>query len=1083
MPVKTSAKRGRLPREPRAPDPLWYKDAVVYEVHVRAFQDGNGDGIGDFAGLLSRLDYLQDLGVTALWLLPFYPSPLRDDGYDTADYTDVHPDYGTLADFKSFLKEAHRRGLRVITELVLNHTSDQHPWFQRARRARPGSAARGFYVWSERTDRFAGTRIIFKDFETSNWTWDPLAGAYYWHRFYAHQPDLNFDNPRVHEAMLKVVDFWMGLGVDGMRLDAVPYLYEREETDCENLPETHAFLRALRAHVDRKWPDRMLLAEANQWPEDAVAYFGQGDECHMAFHFPLMPRLFMGLRLEDRHPLVDILQQTPPIPESSQWALFLRNHDELTLEMVTDEDRDYMYRVYAEDPRARINLGIRRRMAPLLGNDRRRIELLHGLLFSLPGTPVLYYGDEIGMGDNFHLGDRNGVRTPMQWSSDRNGGFSRTNPQQLYLPVVSDPEYHFTAINVENQSRNPHSLLWWIKRLLALRESTRAFGHGSFDLVLPDNRKALAYLRRHEDDVVLVVANLSRFAQPVEIDLSSFPGWRPLEMFGRTPFPRIGPGPYVLTLGPHAFHWFRLVPPDARETRPTSAVLNVERGLQILSTGAGREELERVLPAWLSHRPWFRQAAVLSTQIDGVLPLETTQGSPGVVIVARADALEGEADVLALPLAASFGPDAVAAADRDGVLARLEGLPAEGVLHDGLLSGPLPGVLVEACARRRRWRAGGLEVQGASLGGELVPARAQGVRQGDGRTEVLFDDGLRLVWVHRLEPGVRPELETRRFVTERRGFPFAAPCAGFLQIAGATREPTTVAHLVREVPHLAPAWQVVLDHLARYLDRAATAETPTSALVQETAGAWIALARRMGEVTAALHRALCDPDAGPAFAPEPFPPNHQRALYQTLRAAVRDMLDRLAAPEVKESAHEVLARGDLLLERARRVTGLHLPMQRQRVHGELRLERLGLRGQDVVVTSFAGEPWRTAGEARLKRSPLRDVASMLLSFSRAADTALARWAVRPDDARRLSPWSAAWAHAVRGAFLEAYRMAADGAPFLPRGDGADRVLTGLLAHYTEEKAVSEVRYALLHRPEDLPIALQGVLDLTGQERT
>jgi maltose alpha-D-glucosyltransferase/alpha-amylase len=944
-------------------------------------------------------------------------------------------------------------------------------------------------VWSDRTDRYAGTRIIFKDFEPSNWSWDPVAGAYFWHRFYAHQPDLNFDHPRVREALFKVVDFWMRLGVDGMRLDAVPYLYEREGTDCENLPETHAFLRALRAHVDRHWPDRVLLAEANQWPEDAVAYFGHGDECHMAFHFPLMPRLFMGLRLEDRHPVVDILQQTPPIPEPCQWALFLRNHDELTLEMVTDEDRDYMYRVYAEDPRARINLGIRRRMAPLLGNDRRRIELLHGLLFSLPGTPVLYYGDEIGMGDNIHLGDRNGVRTPMQWSADRNAGFSRANPQQLYLPAVVDPEYHFTAVNVENQSRNPHSLLWWIKRLLALRQSTPAFGHGSFSFVLPDSRKTLGFLRRHGDDVVLVVANLSRFAQPVEMDLAPFQGWRPVEMFGRTPFPRLGAGPYALTLSPHAFHWFRLVPPGAREIPPPPASLSVLGGLEVLGSGTGREALERVLPGWLRRRPWFRGSELLGAQIAGMVPLETAQGTPGVLLVARADALEGEADLLALPLAASFGQEAAAAADRDGVLARLEGLPSEGVLHDGLLSGPLPALLAEACARRRRWRAGAIEVLAVPIGGEVLPGRAQEVRQRDGRSDVVFADGLRLVWFHRLEGGVRPELEIRRFLTERRGFPHAAHAAGYLQITGATREPATAAVLVRELPDLGPARQVVHDHLARYLDRAATADSLTGAAVQDAAGAWIALARRMGEVTAALHRALSDPDGGPAFAPEPFPPNHQRVLYQTLRGAVRDVLDRLAAardqlpPETQDRVQAVLARGDLLLERARRITGLRLPVQRQRVHGELRLERLGLRGQDVVVTSFAGEPWRPAGEARLKRSPLRDVASMLLSFSRAADTALTRWAVRPEDARRLAPWCAAWAQAVRGAFLEAYRIAADGAPFLPQGEGADRVLTGLLAHYGEEKAVSEVRYALLDRPEDLPIALQGVLDLTGQERT
>ena len=550
---------------PLGGDPLWYRDAVIYQVHVRAFQDSDGDGIGDFRGLTERLDYIQDLGVTAIWLLPFYPSPLKDDGYDIAAHRDVHPSYGTLRDFRRFLREAHARGLRVITELVLNHTSDQHEWFQRARRAAAGSRHRNFYVWSDTPDEYPGVRIIFQDFEPSNWSWDPVAGAYFWHRFYANQPDLNYDSPDVRRAMFSVVDFWLEMGVDGLRLDAVPYLYEREGTNCENLPETHAYLRALRKHIDAKFPDRMLLAEANKWPEDAVQYFGDGDECHMAFHFPLMPRMFMATQMEDRFPIVDILTQTPAIPEGAQWAIFLRNHDELTLEMVTDEERDYMYRVYADDPQARINLGIRRRLAPLLGNDRRLIELMNGLLFSLPGTPVVYYGDEIGMGDNFYLGDRNGVRTPMQWSADRNAGFSRANPQQLYLPVVSDPEYG--AVNVEAQHRNPNSLLWCMRRLIALRKRHSAFGRGTFEFVPSDNRKVLTFLRSDEHEDLLVVANLSRLAQYVELDLSRFKGRVPSELLGHTPFPPIGDLPYLLTLGPHAIYWFALQPEREQATQ------------------------------------------------------------------------------------------------------------------------------------------------------------------------------------------------------------------------------------------------------------------------------------------------------------------------------------------------------------------------------------------------------------------------------------------------------------------------------------------------------------------------------------
>ena len=548
-------------------DPQWYRDAIIYELHVRSFRDGDGDGIGDFPGLMQKLDYLQELGVTALWLLPFYPSPLKDDGYDIADYTSIHPAYGTLDDFVAFVREAHRRGLRVITELVLNHTSDEHPWFRRARTSPEGSPERDYYVWSRTPEKYQDARIIFRDFERSNWTWDPVADAYYWHRFYSHQPDLNYANPAVREAMLEVVDFWLGLGVDGLRLDAVPYLFEREGTDCENLPETHAYLRQLRSHIDERYPGRMLLAEANQWPEEAVAYFGEGDECHMAFHFPVMPRLFMAIRTEDRFPVLDILAQTPPAPDSCQWALFLRNHDELTLEMVTEEERLYMYRVYGERPESRINLGIRRRLAPLLHNNRRRIELMNALLLSLPGTPVLYYGDEIGMGDNPYLGDRDGVRTPMQWSGDRNAGFSDGHPHRLYLPLIRDYEYHHESVHVEAQADNPSSLLSFCRRLIALRQRHPAFARGSMDLLDVDNDSVLAFVRTHGDDKVLVMANLSRFVQYAELDLSQFDGWQPVELIGENRFPHIGELPYFLTLGPHAFYWFRLEPLGAEDHR------------------------------------------------------------------------------------------------------------------------------------------------------------------------------------------------------------------------------------------------------------------------------------------------------------------------------------------------------------------------------------------------------------------------------------------------------------------------------------------------------------------------------------
>src|SRR6202167_3398440 len=616
--------------------------------------------MGDFRGLTEKLDYLQDLGITAIWLLPFFPSPWRDDGYDISDYNDVHPAYGTLRDFQRFLKQAHRRGIRVVTEVVLNHTSDQHPWFQRSRRAAPGTRWRDFYVWSDTAEKYLDARIIFKDFEASNWTWDPVAKAYYWHRFYSHQPDLNFDSPQVREAILDVIDFWFDLGVDGFRLDAVPYLFKREGTNCENLPETHAFLRESRKFIDEKFANRMLLAEANQWPEEAVAYLAQGKECNMAFHFPLMPRMFMSVKMEDRFPLTNIWAQTREIVPTCQWALFLRNHDELTLEMVTDEERDYMYRAFAQDARMRVNLGIRRRLAPLLGNHRRTIELNNALLCSLPGTPVIYYGDEIGMGDNVYLGDRDGVRTPMQWSADRNAGFSATNPQRLILPVIIDPEYHYQSVNVEAHESNRHSLLWWMRRLLALRKQIKAFGRGTMEFLSPENSHVLAFIRAYDDEQILVVANLSRFVQYVELDLSKFKGSIPVELFGRTPFPPIGDLPYLLTLGPHGFFWFSIEPPKAATAADRSEYeiprLEMSASFDGFLRGETRQHLQRLLPAYLRQCRWFRSKTrpITAVRITEAMPMAEGPAVPQLTLP-NVEYSDAEPETYALPLAIATG--------------------------------------------------------------------------------------------------------------------------------------------------------------------------------------------------------------------------------------------------------------------------------------------------------------------------------------------------------------------------------------------------------------------------------------------
>jgi len=689
---------------------LWYKDAIIYELHVKSFFDSNGDGIGDLEGVIQKMDYLQDLGVTALWLLPFYPSPLLDDGYDIADYLRVHPDYGVLADFKRLLREAHRRGLRVVTELVINHTSNQHAWFQRSRRSEPGSTARDFYVWSNTTDKYRDARIIFTDSETSNWAWDPVAQAYYWHRFYSHQPDLNYDTPQVRRNIFRVLDYWFNMGVDGMRLDAVPYLFEREGTNCENLPETHAFLKELRAHVDGRFQDRMLLAEANQWPEDAAAYFGQGDECHMAFHFPIMPRLFMAMRMEDRFPIIDILDQSLNLPTNCQWGMFLRNHDELTLEMVTDEERDYMYKSYAKDPRARINVGIRRRLAPLLDNSRRRIELMNSLLLSLPGTPILYYGDEIGMGDNYHLGDRDGVRTPMQWSADTNAGFSKANPQQLYLPVIIDPEYHFTTINVENQTRNLSSLLWFMRRIISMRRRFKAFGRGGMQFLQSDNNKVLTFLRTYGDEHILVVANLSRYCQAVNIQMPAHKGFWVKEIFSDNEFPRIADAPYPVTLTPHAFYWFTLQQPVApiRIEAGLGLDIRVETTWDKLLDSAAMPQILAAMQDYVRGARWFGGKTLRMLRIVDSLLLPTP-GDPVHFLLIEVTHSNRDLGTYTLPLgfAAGDAQTKVRQESPGAIVAQLRLPDREGILYDAAAGEDLQRTVLEIVARGRNRKMDG----------------------------------------------------------------------------------------------------------------------------------------------------------------------------------------------------------------------------------------------------------------------------------------------------------------------------------------------------------------------------------------
>jgi maltose alpha-D-glucosyltransferase / alpha-amylase len=1128
QPRKTAAgEKTTPPPSPKTKAP-WYKSGAIYEIHVRAFQDSDGDGTGDFRGLTSKLDYLQDLGVMALWLLPFYPSPLKDDGYDISDYCGVHPKYGTLADFKVFLREAHRRGLRVITELVLNHTSDQHPWFQRARRAQPGSRWRDYYVWNDNSEKYKGTRIIFKDTETSNWAWDPVARAYYWHRFYSHQPDLNFDHPEVHQEVFKVLDFWLGLGVDGFRLDAVPYLYEREGTTCENLPETHEFLKQLRKHVDEKYRDRMLLAEANQWPDDAAAYFGagRGDECHMAFHFPLMPRLFMSLRMEDRIPIVDILEQTPPIPETAQWALFLRNHDELTLEMVTDEERDYMYRMYAHIHQARLNLGIRRRLAPLVGNDRKRVELLSALLFSLPGTPVIYYGDEIGMGENIYLGDRNGVRTPMQWSADKNAGFSRANPQSLYLPINLDPENHYEAVNVEVQERNPHSLLWWMKRTISLHKRWKAFGQGMLEFLHPENRKVLVFVRRYQNECILVVANLSRFVQPVEIDLSAFQSLVPVELFGRTEFPPISDKPYFLTLGPHAFYWFALearTPPQAEAAgapvgSEARALLIVDNEWQEILDENNHAQLEQALRGWLPSRRWFggKARTIRGVHVEEKVPV-LMNGDKAFLLFLQVDYLHAEPETYCVPLACALGgmADAVCRDSPSLVLARLtlNRWNQDGVLYDAIANKEFCRALLELIHGRRTM---------AGVQGELTSMRTLVLRrlqtQGPSALEpsiskaeqsnssIVYGDRLILKFFRRLDAGPNPDLEIARFLTARN-FPYMPPLAGALEYRSRNEESITVGMLTSFVPGCKDAWEFTLDTLGRFYERVRTepvagakallvntgpmTRLPAGQIPPQAAemiGTYLESARLIGERTAALHQVLASETEDRDFAPEPFTAHGQRSLYQSMRNLARHNFQLLSQRlkslpvDVQAQSVQVLSLESQILTRFRAIYERRLDAARIRYHGDYHLGQLLYTGKDFLIIDFEGEPSLPIGERRLKQSPLRDVAGMIRSFHYAAYAAVQKQAdlgtLQPGQRKELEGWARFWSRWVSVVFYSTYCQAAAGAAFLP-ANHADLQL--MMDAFLLRKAVYELGYELNNRPGWAWIPLQTILELVKSE--
>jgi maltose alpha-D-glucosyltransferase / alpha-amylase len=1083
-------------------DPLWFKDAVIYELSVRAFYDSNADGIGDFPGLIQKLDYLEDLGINTIWLLPFYPSPLRDDGFDVVEHCDIHPDYGALADFRQFLKEAHRRNIRVITELILNHTSDQHPWFQKSRKAREGSRYKDYYVWNSTADKYKQARVMFTDSESSNWAWDNEAKAYYWHRFYRHQPELNYDNPEVQLEMIKVVDFWMKMGVDGFRLPNVPFLFEEEGTNCENLPQTHAFLQKLRSHIDKHYDDRILIAEANLWPEDAAKYFGDGAECHMNFNYPLMPRLFLGLRTEDSYPIVDIIEQTPATPANGQWALFLRNHDEIALEMVTEEEKDYLFKAYATDPHTKHNLGINRRLAPLLNNDRRKIELLYTILFSLPGTPVIYYGDEIGMGDNIYLGDRFGVRTPMQWNLNLNAGFSDANPQKLFLPIVTDPIYRYESLNVATQEENPSSLMWWIKNVLAMRKRLNVFGRGELKFIDSTNSKVLCFARTHGDQRLIVVANLSQFSQATTLNFSEYRDCDITEVFSQNRFESVGVGDYPITIGPYGYFWFQVDAAEGKENGSNNELFLYKSDLsweRLFGNYNEMRVLERkVLQPFMKKCRWFGgKAKVISKMgIHKVIPVKV-EGETHYLTIIQVDYVQRLPELYFLPMCFVPADNLFDKADfiPQSVICRAEIQEKSGFIMDSSYSKSFRDFLFASMDKKLRLKddEGTLEFNSSvyvKLNAEKIDSKILKAEQSN--TSIIYNDQYFFKFYRKIEKEINPDLEIVRFLSESTNFRNAPKYAGSIEYRDNEGKTIVFGLLQEKVENQGDSWVMTLDSVGRFYERVMAKakkeklpklinkdaikfdEAPE--LIQEFIGkGFYERVVRLGQRTAEMHLALASDNANPAFSPEYFTANYQRALYSSLRKLVNDRMKMLRQAISKLDnatqliAKEVLAMEDEILECFSEIYQTRINGIKTRIHGDYHLGQVLFTGKDFIIIDFEGEPGFSFSERRLKKNPLKDVAGMMRSFHYAAfGKILLNENYREKDLEFLEQWAEQWQHYVSRFYLGAYleRM------------GMEKSLSPeneiLIRTYLIEKAVYELGYELNGRPDWVNIPLRGI---------
>ncbi|MBX7125646.1 MAG: maltose alpha-D-glucosyltransferase [Cyclobacteriaceae bacterium] len=1084
-------------------DPQWFKDAIIYEISVRAFYDSNSDGIGDFQGLIQKLDYLEDLGINTLWLLPFYPSPLKDDGYDVTEYCDIHPDLGTLSDFKQFLKDAHSRGIRVITELILNHTSDQHPWFQRSRRARKGSRYENYYVWSDDPDKYAEARIMFPSEETSNWTWDQDRKEYYWHRFYRHQPDLNYEHPEVQLEMIKVADFWLKLGVDGFRLPSVPFLYEEEGTNCENLAKTHNFLKKLRSHVDKYYNERILVAEANLWPEDAASYFGQGDECHVNFNYPLMPRLFLALRTEDTYPVVDIIEQTPETPPNCQWAIFLRNHDELGLDMVTEEEKDYLFKAYAADPHTKHNLGIRRRLAPLLNNDRRKIELLYAILFSMPGTPSLYYGDEIGMGDNIYLGDRHGVRTPMQWNMNINAGFSTANPQQLFLPVITDPVYRYESVNVAMQEANPSSLVWWIKNAVSMRKRLNVFGRGDMQFIDSSNSKVLCFVRSYEKQRVIIVANFSQFSQATTLDLTAFKDADVTEVFSQNRFNSVDKGEYPITIGPYGYFWFQVDKADKKDKADGTQESTVFRfdlawDKAFNDYNESRFLERKVLPPFMRKSRWFggKARTISKVNITRAIPLKV-EGQMHFLTIIEVHYVQRLPELYFLPITFVAGEDFMDRVEvsAQSVICKAEIQDKIGFLMDSSYDRAFRDYLFECMARDTRLKTeeGVLEFN-QGLYAKLDPDNVESkiLKADQSNTAIIYNDRYFFKFYRKIEREINPDLEIVRFLSESTSFKNSPKYAGSVEFRDLEGKTTVFGLLQEKVENQGDAWNMTIDSVGRFYERVMTSgkkdklpklvnraalkfeEAPED--IQELIGlGFYERVVRLAQRTAEMHLALASDTDNESFAPEEFTGLYQRSLYSSLRKLLKDRfkllrqsLDRLPV-DTRVFAKEVLAMEDDILECFSEIYQVRIHANKTRIHGDYHLGQVLFTGKDFVIIDFEGEPGFSFSERRLKKSPFKDVAGMMRSFHYAAfGKILLNENYREQDRQWIEQWGEQWQHYVSRFFLGAYfeRLGTAG--------GMNFEHDILISTFLIEKAIYELGYELNGRPDWVIIPLRGI---------